>query len=127
MPRLIISGAIGAVLLSCAHPSQHQLQPSHGRDWGPEIQQALHEYYPQLFRGAALEHDAHGIWFIADPAGQVLGHGLRDSLPEAVAFNAIPAIVPELNGRPHQLFELTYADSIPPGVSVAVLWVVLRK
>jgi len=118
--------AAGCFLLACAPPKPQRVQPPTHRNWSAEIHQAVLDYYPDLLRGSPLANDARAIWFISDPDGRVLDHGIRDSLPETVAFKAIPRIVPETKGRRYDSFTLTSADSLGAGASVGVLWIVLR-
>ncbi len=120
---ILTSAILGSATLVAAQGRQ----PSQVPEEMHAVRQALARHHPSLLRGAPLPGNAHAIWFIANDQGVVIAHGLRDSLPSTVGFNAIPAILPELNGRAYRSFTLTVADSTGPASSVSVLWVVLRK
>jgi len=97
------------------------------QEYSRAIHRAVATYYPSLLRGAALPDKAHAIWFIADDQGKVVAHGMRESLPSSVGFKAIPAILPELNGREYHSVTMTKAAATGPAGEVSVLYVVLGK
>jgi hypothetical protein len=116
-----------ALLFGAASLTAQDLQQGQTPALNRAIHRAIATHYASLLRGAPLPDNAHAIWFIADDQGNVVAHGVRASLPSKLEFKAIPAILPELNGRPYRGFTVTSAASTGPAQDVEVLWVVLGK
>ena len=115
-------------LMSAAGPARAQTpEPGQISELAQVIHRAVATHHASLLGGTPLPANARVLWFIADDQGNVIEHGVRESLPATVRFSAIPAILPELSGRAYTRFSLSSAAESGPGRDVSVLWVVLRK
>lgn len=91
------------------------------------ITAAVRNHYPDLLRGRALPGNGRAVWFIADTTGSVEATGIRDALPDRVAFDDVATLVPALSGRRYQSITLTGASRTGPAADVTVLWVELAR